>query len=161
MQPDRLWRNLLSSQPLCMNLFGPLSENHNDPRASLALSRVWPDISTVTGIRYEWSPGRRDPRFLGNGTAFDVYIEYNATDGSPRFLGVEVKYHEDLRVAPPSCAGRPQEVFEASGVFAVDSFHVHVSRHEGPDSARPLAGAQHQRLSGVHPTGCFVLLYPS
>ena len=54
----------------------------------------------------------------------DVYVEYTAMDDSPRFLGIEVKYHEDLGFAPPSCVGRPQEVFETSGVFAVDSFPV-------------------------------------
>ncbi len=160
MQPTRLWRNLLSSQPLCMNLFGPLSENHNDPRVSLALSRVWPDIRTVTGIRYEWSPGRRDPRFLGNGTAFDVYLEYTATDGSPRFLGIEVKYHEDLGVAPPSCAGRPQEVFETSGVFAADSFPVMSTGKNAQILLDHLLALSINAATEFAREGAFVLLYP-
>ena len=122
MQPNRLWFNLLSSQPLCFNLFGELSEKVNDPRVSRALSRVWPDIATVTCIRYEWSPGRKDPRFLGNGTAFDVYIEYISVDESARFLGIEVKYHEDLAVKAPTCGARPEEVFHTSKAFADGSF---------------------------------------
>lgn len=160
MQPARLWRNLLSSQPLCMNLFGALSENHNDPRVSLALSRVWPDIGTVTGIRYEWSPGRRDPRFLSNGTAFDVYVEYTARDGSARFLGVEVKYHEDLRVAAPSCVGRPQEVFEASGVFAVDSFPVMSTGKNAQILLDHLLALSLNAAPEFAREGAFVLLYP-
>ena len=109
-------------------LHEPLRSLVREPQRSPCLSRVEQGVAghpqAVTGIRYEWSPGRRDPKLLGNGTAFDVYIEYTAMDDSPRFLGIEVKYHEDLGVAPPSCVGRPQEVFETSGVFAVDSFPV-------------------------------------
>ena len=111
-------------------------------------------------LRYEWSPGRRDPRFLGNGTAFDVYLEYTATDGSPRFLGIEVKYHEDLGVAPPSCAGRPKEVFKTSGVFAADSFPVMSTSKNAQILLDHLLALSINATTEFARDGAFVLLYP-
>ncbi|NHA66840.1 PGN_0703 family putative restriction endonuclease [Phycicoccus flavus] len=160
MQPTRLWSNLLSSQPLCFNLFGPLSEHVDDPRISRALARVWPDIATVTSIRYEWSPGRNDPRFLGNGTAFDVYVEFVATDGSARFLGIEVKYHEDLAVKPPTVGGRPRQVFEQSGAFRPGSFERMSTGATAQLLLDHLLALSMNLSPGSERTGRFVLLYP-
>ncbi|MHA6779659.1 PGN_0703 family putative restriction endonuclease [Pseudonocardia saturnea] len=89
----RLWVDLLSSQPLCFNLFGPLAEDHM--LAGRVLSTLWPDIRTVNDIRFEWSPGRGDHAYTGNRSAFDVFVDYNGPLGRS-FLGIEVKYHEDL-----------------------------------------------------------------
>ena len=49
----------------------------------------------MTGVRFEWSPGRGDQRYAGNRSAFEVFIEYVGGRGRS-FLGIEVKYHEDL-----------------------------------------------------------------
>jgi hypothetical protein len=49
-------------------------------------------------VRFEHSPGRLDPQFLGNRSAFDVAFEINA--GSTRgrgIIGVETKYHEHAK----------------------------------------------------------------
>ncbi|GAA2573563.1 hypothetical protein GCM10010210_56460 [Pseudonocardia hydrocarbonoxydans] len=90
----RLWVDLLSSQPLCFNLFGPLAEDLDLATATLRL--LWPHIGQVTEIKFEWSPGRGDERYTGNHSAFDVFVAYQ--NGTSRgFLGIEVKYHENLR----------------------------------------------------------------
>jgi hypothetical protein len=89
----RLWVDLLSSQPLCFNVFGPLAEDH--ALASRVLSMLWPDIRTVKDIRFEWSPGRGDRCYTGNRSAFDVFVDYDGARGRS-FLGIEIKYHEDL-----------------------------------------------------------------
>ena len=161
MQPKRLWFNLLSSQPLCFNLFGELSEHVDDPRVSRALARVWPDVETVTAIRYEWSPGRKDPRFLGNGTAFDVYIEYMAVDGAERFLGIEVKYHEDLKVKPPTVGTRAKEVYRASGAFTPGSFDAMSQGTNAQILLDHLLALSMNEQSPPARTGAFVLLYPA
>lgn len=119
LQEKRLWCNLLSSQPLCFNLFGSLSEHVDDPRTTQALRAVWPDISRVTRIRYEHSPGRRGPgQYLGNRTAFDVCIDYLDDAGAERFLGIEVKYHEDLSGKAPEIRAEALDVFRTSPSFA-------------------------------------------
>lgn len=122
LKEERLWADLLSSMPLCFNLFGQL---HAD--ADLAASAVrawWPDAPTgnVT-VRFEHSPGRRDPLFLGNKTAADVAFEVEKPDGTFGIIGVETKYHEDAKAEPipkPKALARYEEVTERSGVFKPD-----------------------------------------
>ncbi|MHA6779644.1 PGN_0703 family putative restriction endonuclease [Pseudonocardia saturnea] len=75
----RLWVDLLSSQPLCFNLFGPLAEDRT--LAGRVLSTLWPDIRTVNDIRFEWSPGRGDEAYTGNHSAFDVFVDYDGPLG--------------------------------------------------------------------------------
>ena len=69
----RIHDDLLSSQPLCFNLFGELKA---DLRVATAFARhLWPDrVDKVTCLELEHSPGRGDPDYLGNRTVFDVYL---------------------------------------------------------------------------------------
>lgn len=90
LEPNRLYRNMLSSMPLCFNLFGWLRGYKAE--AAAALKAVLDlDIAEVTHIEVEWAP---KPALLGDRSAFDAYIEYLTTDGTPGFLGVETKYTE-------------------------------------------------------------------
>ncbi len=92
----RLWVDLLSSQPLCFNAFGEMEEDHD--LALEVIRRVCPQpVSAVHRICFEYSPGRGDDRYTGNRSAFDVFIEASGPRGRG-FIGIEVKYHEDLRV---------------------------------------------------------------
>lgn len=97
-QLDRLHRNLLSSQPLCFNLFGHLSA---DPAALLPWVRsIRPDAETVDGIRLEWAP------LAGTlaRSAFDAFVIYGRRGGGRGFLGIECKYAENLAKAHPKRA---------------------------------------------------------
>jgi hypothetical protein len=90
----RIWNNLLSSQPLCFNLFSDLSRDLN--MATKFFCELFPNrISEVTSIKFEYSPGRRDLKYLGDNSAFDVFVKYNF-NGYPGFIGIEVKYAESL-----------------------------------------------------------------
>ena len=93
---DRLRRNLLSSQPLCFNLFGFLGEM--DANALLPWVRTYAPLATsVSRIRLEYSPSVAE---LGGaplgGSAFDACVEYELPSESRGFIGIETKYHEDL-----------------------------------------------------------------
>lgn len=93
-QVDRLERNLLSSQPLCFNLFGHLSAT---PTALLPWVQSIDDKATqIDGIQLEIAPTSKP---LG-GSAFDAFVEYTAS-GNRRFLGIECKYAESLATAKP------------------------------------------------------------
>ena len=91
---DRLYRNLLSSMPLCFNVFGYLRANPE--MAARALSMVLElDIARVESIEVEWAPSLdRNP--LGDRTAFDAYVAYRTSEGRRGFLGVETKYTESF-----------------------------------------------------------------
>ncbi len=92
---DRLWCDLLSSMPLCFNVFGPLSVDLE--LAQRAVSAWFPDApGVVSDVVLEWSPERRGERFLGNGTAFDAAIILALPEGRRGVIGIETKYHEHL-----------------------------------------------------------------
>jgi hypothetical protein len=91
----RIYNNLLSSQPLCFNLFGELSLDLD--LATSVLSDITDGrILRVTAIEFEYSPGRGDDRYTGDRSAFDVYVRYTTPAEGRGFVGIEVKYHEGL-----------------------------------------------------------------
>ena len=93
---DRMWTNLLSSQPLCFNLFGEL--RFNLELATKFFQNLFPErIDEVTSVLFEHSPCRGDKNFTGDRSAFDVFIEYVSNEGKKGFVGIEVKYAETLR----------------------------------------------------------------
>jgi hypothetical protein len=114
----RIYADTLSSQPMCFNLFGELTLDLG--LASRAFSRLLGDVVRVTRIEFEHSPGRGDPRFTADRSAFDVYIEY--LRGEQRgFFGIEVKYHESLKDSPGEHRARYDEIAAAMGAFRSDA----------------------------------------
>ncbi|MBS4027329.1 MAG: hypothetical protein KGZ58_01725 [Ignavibacteriales bacterium] len=93
----RIWNNLLSSQPLCFNLFGELSLATKTNLPSKFFRELFPErVEQVSEIKFEYSPGRGDTKYLGDHSAFDVFVNY--TNGNKSgFIGIEVKYAESLR----------------------------------------------------------------
>ena len=91
----RIFDDLLSSQPLCFNLFGELATDLNLASRTFALLTDG-RIARVTSLGFEHSPGRGDACYTGDRSAFDVFVEYRAQQEKSGFVGVEVKYHEDL-----------------------------------------------------------------
>lgn len=114
----RIYDDLLSSQPLCFNLFGEL---HLDlDLASKVFQRILGQSVNVTGIEFEHSPGRGDPRFTADGSAFDVFVTYEvgATKG---FVGIEVKYAENLDVDEARHRARYDEITREMNIFVPSS----------------------------------------
>jgi hypothetical protein len=117
----RIYDDLLSSQPLCFNLFGELKADRD--RATALGRHLWPArVDRVTRIEFEHSPGRGDETYLGNRTAFDVYFEHTTPDGGEGFVGIEVKYHESLEVSAADNRERIHQVARESGIFADAAF---------------------------------------
>ena len=91
-EESRLRQNLLSSQPLCFNLFGEL-KLHLD-KALQFFNLLYDDyFKSIEDIMFEYNPARRDPRLTGDRSAF----EYTSIVGKKGFIGIEVKYAENLR----------------------------------------------------------------
>ncbi len=115
----RLWADLLSSMPLCFNLFGDLAVDAQ--LAERAVPTWWPDVpGTARAVRFEHSPGRLDPAYLGNLSAFDAAVELDLGDGTRGVLGVETKYHEIVKreLPKPERLARYLEISERSGLFS-------------------------------------------
>lgn len=112
----RLFNDLLSSQPMCFNLFGPLTL---DLDAATSVGRaLWPGrVAEITAVRFEYSPGRWDPRYLDNGTAADVLLEHTTPRGGRGVIAIETKYHEDLEGKASTHKARYEEVARRSEAF--------------------------------------------
>lgn len=160
---NRLWADLLSSMPFCFNLFGDLAEDSHS--AATAIRAWWPDAPCgEVNVRFEHSPGRCDPSFLGNKTAFDVALEIRTDNGANAIIGVETKYHEHA-VKPespnPEVIKRYTEVTNSSGLF-VDGWQQKVIGTELQqiwlDHLLVLSMLQHP--SRRWSWGRFVLIYP-
>lgn len=164
----RMWSNLLSSQPLCFNLFGELSFDLD--AATACFRKLFPDrIGRVTSVKFEYSPGRGDARYTGDRSAFDVFVEYER-DGQHGFLGIEVKYAESLREEPPKKSAeifekhsvRYTELTEAHGVFApnvIDTLRRPPLSQIWRDHLLCIALLNHSERKFKE--GAFVFLFPS
>ena len=112
----RLMTNLLSSHPLTLNLLSPLKLEL--AQATCALHELIPSFAgTATQVLFEHSPGRGNPRFLGDYTAFDALIRYRTPEGRYGFVAFEVKYSESMREPVPQMRNRYDEVSEKSGLY--------------------------------------------
>ena len=88
----RLVHNLLSSQPMCFNLFGPLVDDME--LATRLMAAVLPgEVAQVEHVAVEYAP---DPAsaYLGDRTAFDAFVAYWRPDGQKAFMGFETKLTE-------------------------------------------------------------------
>lgn len=91
----RIFNDLLSSQPLCFNLFGELQRSKE--LASTLVSQLTNGrFIEVMAVEFEYSPSRSDGRYTNDRSAFDVYLECKTASGGRGFIGIEVKYHENL-----------------------------------------------------------------
>lgn len=114
---ERLWTNLLSSQPLAFNLFGPLKLNPE--KANAFFRALFPDyVEQVEGIQFEHSPGRGDPSFTADHSAFDVFAPIVTTTGESGFVAIEIKYAETMMEPVAQLRPRYDELSVSSNVFA-------------------------------------------
>ena len=115
---QRLWADLLSSPAMCFNLFGDLAADLR--LANRAVHTWWPDSpGTVCEVRFEHSPGRLDPAYIGNLCAFSAAFVLDLGDGTQGIVGLATKYHERYRpqLPKPSRLARYVEITERSGTF--------------------------------------------
>lgn len=88
-EPFRCFRNMLSSQPMCFNLFGPLVHDH--ALATRVMRAALPgEVGEVTDVRIEYAPSPKG-EYLNDRTSFDAFVSYVRPDGELAFLGIETK----------------------------------------------------------------------
>lgn len=113
---DRLFGNALSSMPLTFNLFGPMALDLK--LATNTLRQLLPGfVHQVTGFIFEHSPGRRQERFLNDGTAWDLAVRVITPEGEDGTIFVEVKYSEDMTGPAARLRDRYDEASRSVGLF--------------------------------------------
>lgn len=132
----RLYRNMLSSHPLSMSLFGPMKLDLK--LATAVAKRLCPDfVSKVTDVIFEHSPARRHPAYTADRTAFDVVFKVFTPRKTHGVLAIEVKFTETMNEQPARLRPRYAECSTASGLY------------KDPDSIA-LRGAPLQQLWRQH-----------
>lgn len=124
-ETDRLWRNLLSSQPLAFSLAGHLRA-HPDAAASLFAELTGRDVAGLAslraprhvdhelhGIEAEWFPPRE--LHTGDRSGFDIAALLALRDGRHLLLTIEVKYVDSFSPAKLDL-NRYAGVLDAPGV---------------------------------------------
>lgn len=117
MEEVRLKHNLLSSQPLCFNFFGPLMTDL--VLGEQIVRSLWPDVEALHAVHFEHAPshGKRP-----DNSAFDVALEVTVK-GQRGLIGLECKY-TDTFSAEEYDKPAYRALFEGSSYFkaAYDQF---------------------------------------
>ena len=96
---DRLFNNLLSSQPMAFNLFCPLRKMLKElpDTATKVIKAALPNhpIYKVTKVDLEFIPGNY-MELTGDKSAMDAIIRFEDEQGKGGFIAVETKYSENL-----------------------------------------------------------------
>ena len=156
----RLFGNLLSSMPMCFNLFAPLCRDFQ--LSAKLLRSIIPgiDIKAVRHVWFEHSPGRLDPSLTGDRSAFDVALVYERADGKLGLVGVETKYSESCQEpAPSELNPRYAELSRASGLFK-EPDHAALRVNPLQQFFREHLLAQAVVLRGDYAEAYFVLVAP-
>ena len=91
-EKQRLRNNLLSSQPLCFNVFAPLAA---DLALATDLLRTLPGVpSDIQALQVLFEHAPPKPAHLDDNSAFDAFIVYQRPGGIRGFLGIETKLTE-------------------------------------------------------------------
>jgi hypothetical protein len=93
----RLFNNLLSSQPLVFNFFGPLRQDL--ALATQVVRALFPGIDAVTAVKFEFAP-----KGWVDNSAFDVALEVMA-QGRKGLIGLECKFTEPFSPTEYDTAG--------------------------------------------------------
>lgn len=96
---DRLFNNLLSSQPMAFNLFCPLRQMREESpeTATKVIKAALPGypIHIVTEVELEFIP-ENHMELTGDKSAMDAIIRFEDEHGKGGFIAIETKYSENL-----------------------------------------------------------------
>jgi hypothetical protein len=98
-ESDRLFNNLLSSQPMAFNLFCPLMQmfEESPETATKVIKTALPiyPIHKVTEVDLEFIP-ENYKELTGDKSAMDAIIRFEDEAGKKGFIAIETKYSENL-----------------------------------------------------------------
>lgn len=159
----RIWENLLSSQPLAFNLFG---EMHFDlSLATRFFKKLYPGVvNEVNQILFEHSPGRGNKGYTGDHSAFDVFIEFLNKEKRRGFIGIEVKYAEDMKDSEKNCK-RIFDDHKADYIKLTNKYKIFIDGAIDNLKHAPLQQVWRDHLLAIatlqdYDMGFFVFLYP-
>jgi len=140
---ERLFNNLLSSQPMAFNLFCPLIKMLEEDESSTTdiLRTALPDynINKVTKIDLEFIPDNYK-KLTNDLTAMDAIIEFTDNEGIPSFIAIETKYSENLGTNEASDKGKGKG--KAKAIETIKSLRIFQSEIENRITSKEVALTQ-------------------
>jgi hypothetical protein len=123
---------------------------------------LFPDrISEVDDIIFEHSSGRGNCEYTCDHSAFDVFVYYKTKNGKKGFIGIEVKYAENLNDKPSKDKPRYHQLADDSNLFKPDSHEKLIQRpiqQIWRDHLLSLAHLSHKEENFAD--GFFIYLFP-
>lgn len=157
----RIWNNLLSSQPLAFNLFGELKLEEGLKTATTVFKELFPNqVEQVTSIEFEWSPGRRNPKYTNDRSAFDVFVKYDSIEGENCFYGIEVKYAENMKENSARNREEYVKVSEDMGIYKSESLDTLKNTNLQQLWRDHLLVGSMFKTNNDYNRGDFIILYP-
>jgi len=155
---ERMHGNLLSSMPLCFNLLAPLKADTKLARR--VFNQLVPGgVKDVSHIQFEHSPGRGDPVFTADGTAFDAFVTTRAPDGAKSFIAIEIKYSESMTEPGARLRPRYADLSQTCGLYAEPNDEA-LRKNPLQSFWRGHMLAQSMVDAGLYDRGVFVLIAP-
>jgi hypothetical protein len=122
-ESDRLFNNLLSSQPMAFNLFCPLRklQEESPEEATRVIKSALPmfPIHVVTKVDLEFIPSNYK-ELTGDKSAMDAIICFKTADGKDGFIAIETKYSENLGTNEASDNKKSLEIIKQIKCFNTD-----------------------------------------
>lgn len=116
----RLFNNMLSSQPMCFNLFADLrlGVHHDNANAREIIAAMFPEspIRKVDRVEIEMLPQPKED-YIDDRTAFDAVVLFTGSDGRPGLASIETKYTDKLGVSPARSVARQKQIARDIGLF--------------------------------------------
>ncbi len=156
---ERLATNLLSSMPLTFNLLAPWGHSL-EPASSYLIELLPAFTGPAHQILFEHSPGRGNPKYTGDFTAFDALIRYSDGQGRNGFVAFEIKYSESMREPMPELKPRHAELSDANSLF-IDPAAAALRTSPLQQFWRETLLAQSMIANGLYDEGSLVVIAPA
>ncbi|MDR3627266.1 MAG: hypothetical protein P4L45_10560, partial [Ignavibacteriaceae bacterium] len=153
----RLLNNLLSSQPMCFNLFGLMVRDLD--LATQLWNSIFPkEIKIIKKILLEYSP-EPNRNFLNDATAFDAFIEYVNFNDDLCFIGIETKLTEPFSQANYDGPHYRKWIFQDSPWLPESANKLSDIRHNQLWRDHLLAISMLKQSNGQYKDGKFLLIH--
>jgi hypothetical protein len=149
LEQDRLYSNLMSSQPLCFNFFGELMADMDF--GLKVLQNWWPKLTELKKVIFEYAPNEC---YTDDNSAFDIAFEVAIGDDLG-LIGLECKYTDTFSSTEYDKPAY-REIFEKSRSFAASYNELKASKYNQLFRNQLIAEAllQHNKYKFVK-TGLF------
>jgi len=121
-EQDRLYNNLLSSQPLCFNFFGELLVDNDF--GLRVLQNWWPDLTELKKVFFEYAPKER---YTNDNSAFDIAFEV-VSGNQTGLIGLECKYTDTFSSTEYNKPAY-KEIFDKSCSFSASYHDLKASKY--------------------------------